>query len=161
MIKERLNETQKEILRIYQEAAKRRKKQDFTIARKDISKSFFRRAEASSSRGRFPFKEKEGGGEIEKLYRERKISRQLETEKEAWQRRTKELKDSKVDVTDWRERIGLKTGLRRIYSKKQELLRRGLKDLVKKGYLNSSGTGIASQYRPTEKVFKTKIPPRI
>jgi phage-related minor tail protein len=156
MMRERLNEVQKEILRVYQDASKRKKSENFSLTRREVAKSFFRRAETTRSKWKLPFLKEEG--EIEKMYRERKLPYEVETEKQAWQRRAKNQKPAAGDIRDWRERIGLRTGLRGIYSKKQEILRRGLKDLVKKGYLKSSGSGIGSQYRPTEKGLKAKIP---
>ena len=144
-MRERLNKTQSKILKIYQKASKEKKTPDFDFSRQKISKLFFSRPETS----RKSLLEK--GTEIKRIH-------EVESEKEAWTRRTKELREHKVDISDWRERVGLRSGVRHIYTKGQEALRRNLKDLVKKGYLKGAGSGVGSKYRATEKTFKAKLP---
>ena len=156
MQRDRLNETQKEILRIYREASKQKKKDDFDFTKKELSKQFFNRPNIKRSKGKLFSLGK--GNEIDKSAAEGRLLHKVESEKQAWTRRTKDLRDTKVDIRDWRERVGLKSGLRGIYSKKQELLKRNVKDLVKKGYLKGTGSGLEQKYRPTEKTFKARIP---
>lgn len=160
MLRERLNESQKEIIRIYKETSKAKKEEKPTLTRKEISNLFFGRGDTK----RLSWKKSllnsllEKEDEMEKKLKERRFPLKLETEREASARRTQDLKRPPVgDTSDWRERAGLKTSLRGIYSKKQEILRGSLKDLEKKGYLERTGSGISSKYRVTEKALRTKI----
>ncbi len=116
MPREKFNDTQKEILRIYRETSKRKRGRDFNLTRKELSRLFFRRPETKRSGHGLHFPSQEGG--IEKSYQGMKYPHRLETEKQAWTRRASDQQRSDRDVTDWRERVGLNTGLRGIYSKK-------------------------------------------
>lgn len=159
MLRERLNESQKEILRIYKETSKAKKEEKPTLTGKELSRRFFGRSDTrhlSWKRSLFaPLLEKED--EMEKKLKERRFPLKVETEREAATRRTKELRRPGVgDMSDWKERVGLSPSLRGIYSKKQTVLRRSLKDLEKKGYLERKGSGISSKYRVTEKGLKAR-----
>ena len=155
MQRDRLNDTQKEILRIFRETSKQKREEDFDFAKKDLSKQFFNRPQIKRSGGRsLSFNR---GNEFDKSLAEKRLLHKVESEKQAWTRRTKDLRDTKLDIRDWRERIGLKSGLRGIFSKKQELFNRNIKDLVRKGYLKGTGSGLGQRYRPTEKTFNAKI----
>ena len=155
MQKDRLTDTQKEILRIYREVSKQKKKEDFDFTKKELSKQFFNRPSIKRSSGKLFSLSK--GNEIDKSAEEGRLLHKVETEKQAWTRRTRDLRDPKLDIRDWRERVGLKSGLRGIYTKKEELLKRNIKDLIKKGYLKGTGSGLEQKYRPTDKTFKARI----
>jgi len=161
MLRERLDESQKKIIRIYKETSKIKKEEKPELTRKEIAKSFFGREDTKRSTWKrsllSSLLEKED--EMEKKLKERRFPLKVETEREATTRRTKDLRRPGVgDMTDWKERVGLSPSLKGIYSRKQTVLRRGLKDLEKKGYLERKGSGISSKYRITEKALKVKIP---
>lgn len=160
MLRKRLDESQKEIIRIYKETSKIKKEEKPELTRKEIVNLFFGRGDTKRSTWKrsllSSLLEKED--EMEKKLKERRFPLKVETEREAATKRTKELRRPGVgDMTDWRERVGLSPSLRGIYSKKQTVLRRSLKDLEKKGYLERKGSGISSKYRITEKGAKARI----
>ncbi|HDZ54313.1 MAG TPA: hypothetical protein ENI19_00670 [Candidatus Nealsonbacteria bacterium] len=160
MLRERLDESQKEIIRIYQETSRAKKEKKPTLTRKEVAKLFFERSGTKRSSWKNSLLDslftKED--ETDKKLAERRFPLKIETERETVARRTEELRKPAGDITDWKKRVGLKSGLRGIYSKKQTVLRESLKDLVKKGYLERSGSGISSKYKVTERALKVKIP---
>lgn len=160
MLRERLDESQKEIIRIYRETSRAKKEEKPTLTRKEVTKLFFERSGAKRSSWKNSLLDslltKED--ETDKKLTERRFPLKIETEREAATRRTEELRRPAGDTTDWKKSAGLRSGLRGIYSKKQTVLRESLKDLVKKGYLERSGSGISSKYKVTERALKVKIP---
>lgn len=151
----RLNKVQKEILKIYQKSSKIRRKKEFGFTREEIARLFFQRPEKKqTSPWRFLISGKES--EIEKALKERRLLREVETEKQALARRFQK-KPKTID--ELREKLGLKPRSRRgIYSKKQDIFHRSLKDLVKKGYLEKPISGSRGRYQATEKGINVKFP---
>lgn len=160
MLRARLNDSQKEIIRIYQETSRAKKEEKPILTRQEVSKLFFERSGTKRSSWKNSLLDslltKED--ETDKKLAERRFPLKIETKRETMARRTEEPREPAGDITDWKNRVGLKSGLRRIYSKKQTVFRESLKDLVKKGYLERSGSGISSKYKITERALKVKIP---
>ncbi len=69
---------------------------------------------------------------------------------------TEKIKEREKYTTDWRSRIGIEPFSSRFYSKKQDVLNRGLKDLVKKGYLERYGLPERGSYKPTNLIHNPK-----
>ena len=166
MFRERLNENQKAIIKIYKEASRIKKEKDPILTRREIAREFFSRRGAKRSTWKNTLFDSllKKEDEMEKKLKERRFPLKVESEREFAARRTEGLKSPPGgdNITDWKERIGLKSSLRGIYSKKQEVLRKSLKDLVKKGYLERAGAGAkvdaGSKFRLTERGLKVRTP---
>ena len=164
MFRERLDESQKEIIRIYKETSRAKREKNPVLTRKEIAKEFFGRKGAKCSTWKNSLFDSllKKEDEMEKKLKERRFPLKVESEKEAWARKSGDLKESTSPMAGWKERIGVRTNLRGIYSKKQIILRKSLKDLIKKGYLEKAGPGdkidAGSKFRITERGFEVKTP---
>jgi len=97
MARERLNKMQKEIIRVYQRAHKQRIHERFDLSRQKISKLLFRTPDLKRPGWRSPFRKREE--EIDKTYRERRLLHEVETEKQAWERMSKDQQKLTGDLT--------------------------------------------------------------
>lgn len=148
MRSKKLNNVDKEIIKIYQELAKKKKEETVNLSRQEVAKLFFRRPQ------KLPVERRKFLLNKEKEKEAMDFRHKLETEKQAIERQTK---DRERFMGDWRKRVGQKSILGGIFGKKQEILNKSLRDLVKKGYLEKSGPIEKRTYRPTEKAINTRI----
>lgn len=159
MFGRKINEIQKEILKIFVEPSVQKEKKG-SLTRHEISRRFFQRPKAVSAMKKIaegrswkPEKAEEKAADGEKL---------LKSEAEKRKEWTKRMQQREILMGDWKTRVGARSGTRRIYTKGYDILRQNLKDLVKRDYLKTEGPPTGANYQPTEKGFKTlsKISPR-
>lgn len=152
----RLSPLQKEILKIFDEVSVKNQEQNPKITRQEISKIYFSKPEIrrlnkqfSPLRRSFPLsppKIKKGS------LGETILDDKQKTPPEPIMHPGIEKKQSFTG--DWKTRMGIEPFSSRFYSKKHDILRRNLKDLVKKGYLATERLSASKSFYQTTDLGK-------
>jgi len=149
----RLNSLHKQIIKIFQNPDKytKEKREEPGFSRQEVSRIFFSdpklrklvQSPFSVQKRTIPYQQNESNA----LFGNENIQKIKEAEK---------IKEREKYTTDWRSRVGIEPFSSRFYSKKQDVLNRGLKDLVKKGYLERYGPPEKGIYKPTNLILNPK-----